>query len=244
MMEYYSVKDIAELLNISKTTVQRYIDKADIKADKQETQRNLYQEKTAAVIVRMIKPDYLFTADYWSASILQEPPQDTTTPLHETETPPRQTTTPLQETAADTTTPLQETTIPPQETAAPLQLTELELLKKAMDMLQQELDQKNKDIAFYKELIKDYSLKLEEAQRATRREQELSAADKMKSLQEAAERPQQPQKDYEEVQQEPEPGNTAGAAAAEPTSQEEHKEPIKEEASKGIFSRIISFLRG
>ena len=167
-MKEYSVKDIAELLSVSKPTIQRAIKAAAIEADRMEGQTQLYSYEKAAAIIAKVKPGFDL------AACAATPPQE---PEH-TATPPQK----PQNVAEQNRNTDTAAATPPQE-------SELKLLRDMFDALTVQLAEKDKQIAAYQEQItmqnkqiQDYSDRLREAMQLTQGQQYIAAADKTANL--------------------------------------------------------------
>ena len=167
-MKEYSVKDIAELLSVSKPTIQRAIKAAAIDPDRVEGQTQLYSYEKAAVIIDKVKPGFDL------AACAATPPQE---PEH-TATPPQK----PQNVAEQNRNSDTKAATPPQE-------GELKLLRDMFDALTVQLAEKDKQIAAYQEQItmqnkqiQDYSDRLREAMQLTQGQQYIAAADKTANL--------------------------------------------------------------
>lgn len=174
-MKEYTVRDIAELLGVSKPTVQRAIKAANIKADRIDGQKRYYYHDTAIAISAKVKPAFDF-------AVCSGLPQNE----------PEQTETPLQNAATDRNTsknePEQNET-EPEHTETPPQNDTLELMRAMLNTIQEQLTAKDKQIAAYEaqiayqnEQIKDYSERLKEAMELTKGQQYIVAADKTTEL--------------------------------------------------------------
>lgn len=162
MNRLYTVKEIADILNVSKPTVQRAINTNGIEADKEDNKHSRYYsyEKTKEIVDK-INPDYIiiFEAQHTATTetFCETPKQ---TPEHEA-----------------------------QHTATPPQSEEIELVRDLVITLQEQIKIKDKQIEYYQEQIKDYSNRLKEAMALTEKQQELTqghlyitAVDKVEQL--------------------------------------------------------------
>ena len=61
-MREFTVKDLAEILGVSKPTIQRAINAAAIEADREDGQTRYYSHAAAAAISAKVKPDFDFSA--------------------------------------------------------------------------------------------------------------------------------------------------------------------------------------
>ena len=182
-MREFTVKDIAELLGVSKPTIQRAINAAAIEASREDKQTRYYSLDAAAAISAKVKPDFDFGACVGGSE----------TPPHEpppTETPP-QTAATDGETAENE--PPQTETEPKQADTPPQTAESLEFMRAMLSTIQEQLAAKDRQIAAYEaqiamqnEQIKDYSDRLKEAMELTKGQQYIAAADKTAGLLEAA----------------------------------------------------------
>lgn len=162
MEKLFTVKEIAELLGVSKPTVQRAINTAAIEADTEDNKhtRSYCYDKTVSII-KSIDANF-------DLSVLAK----------QTDTPPKIGETPQQ--------------IPPNEakqTDTPPQTSELELVKSMLATIQEQLAIKDKQIAAFEEQlaikdkqIEDYSARLAEAMQLTKGQQYIAAADKVERI--------------------------------------------------------------
>ena len=188
MEKLYTVKEIAELLNVSKPTIQRYINTAAIEPDKEENQCRYYSYDKAVEIIKAVNAEF----DISRIAADHEAPQND---APQTATPPQNaqnTATEPQNDAPQTATPpqnAQNTATEPQndapQTATPPQNAEIDILKSVIATIQEQLVIKDKQIAnmdrqiaAYEDQITDYSKRLKEALELTKGQQYIAAADK------------------------------------------------------------------
>lgn len=211
MMErYYTVKEMSELMEVSKPTVQRAINACSMVADREDGQRRYYCYEKFLNIFSTVKPDIdISTIPFLIKEPQNEPPHDADRTATPTQRPPHdaeQPSEPPQELQCDvehnlvqpqepphepeqTATPTQK---PPHEaegTATPTQEGELEFLRAMLSSIQGQLEVKDKQICFFEEQlaikdrqIRDYSLRLAEAMQLTKGQQYITAADKVERL--------------------------------------------------------------
>lgn len=161
-MKEYTVKEIAELLQVSKPTVQRAINASGIEADREDNKHSrFYNFEKAKQIILSIK------ADFDVASLAKH--TDTTETFGET--------------------PQQTPTHEAKHTDTPPQTGEFELVKAMLTTLQEQLATKDKQIAALEEQLEvkdkqidDYSARLAEAMELTKGQQYISAAEKVERL--------------------------------------------------------------
>ena len=79
-MREFTVKDLAELLGVSKPTIQRAINAAAIEADREDGQTRYYSFDTAAAISAKVKPDFDFSACVGGSDTPPNVPPQTETP--------------------------------------------------------------------------------------------------------------------------------------------------------------------
>ena len=167
MEKLYTVKGIAELLNVSKPTIQRYINTAAIEPDKEENQCRYYSYDKAVEIIKAVNAEF----DISRIAADHEAPQND---APQTATPPQNA--PQAATAPQNDAP---------QTATPPQNAEIEILKSVIATIQEQLVIKDKQIAnmdrqiaAYEDQITDYSKRLKEALDLTKGQQYIAAADK------------------------------------------------------------------
>lgn len=162
MDKLYTVKEIAELLQVSKPTVQRAINAAAIVADKEDNKHSrFYSLEKARQIILSIDAGFdvavLATQTETTETFGETPPQTPQNEATQTETPP--------------------------------QTGEYELVKSMLATMQEQLAAKDKQIAALEEQltvkdkqITDYSARLAEAMELTKGQQYIAAADKVERL--------------------------------------------------------------
>ena len=177
MEKLYTVKEIADLLSVSKPTIQRYINTAAIEPDKEENQCRYYNFDKAVKIIKAVNAEF----DISRIAADHEAPQND---APQTATPPQnapQTATPPQNAPQTATEPQNDAP----QTATPPQNAEIEILKSVIATIQEQLVIKDKQIAnmdrqiaAYEDQITDYSKRLKEALELTKGQQYIAAADK------------------------------------------------------------------
>ena len=167
MEKLYTVKEIAELLNVSKPTIQRYINTAAIEPDKEENQCRYYSYDKAVEIIKAVNAEF----DISRIAADHEAPQNE---APQTATPPQN----AQNTATEPQNDAPQTATPPQN-------AEIDILKSVIATIQEQLVIKDKQIAnmdrqiaAYEDQITDYSKRLKEALELTKGQQYIAAADK------------------------------------------------------------------
>ena len=167
MEKLYTVKEIAELLNVSKPTIQRYINTAAIEPDKEENQCRYYNFDKAVKIIKAVNAEF----DISRIAADHEAPQND---APQTATPPQN----AQNTATEPQNDAPQTATPPQN-------AEIEILKSVIATIQEQLVIKDKQIAnmdrqiaAYEDQITNYSKRLKEALDLTKGQQYIAAADK------------------------------------------------------------------
>ena len=167
MGKLYTVKEIADLLSVSKPTIQRYINAAAIEPDKEENQCRYYNFDKAVKIIKAVNAEF----DISRIAADHEAPQNDAP----------QTATPPQNAPQAATEPQNDAP----QTATPPQNAEIEILKSVIATIQEQLVIKDKQIAnmdrqiaAYEDQITNYSKRLKEALDLTKGQQYIAAADK------------------------------------------------------------------
>lgn len=198
----FTVKQIAELLGVSKPTVQKVIKELSIKPERaQNNNRRYYSYADTVAIIKAVNPNYDF-------SLLSEfgakPQSETAKPQTE---PPK--------TENQTAKPQTEPPNQDEKTAKPPNSEEIDLLKSMLGVIQEQLKEKDKQLAIKDKQIQDLSDRLAEAMQLTRGQQYIAAADKTTELLEA---------DTKRGQQEEQPIVVNEAAAENPAPSANNKE--------------------
>ena len=178
MEKLYTVKGIAELLNVSKPTIQRYINTAAIEPDKEENQCRYYNFDKAVKIIKAVNAEF----DISRIAADHEAPQND---APQAATPPQN----AQNAATEPQNDAPQTATAPQndapQAATPPQNAEIDILKSVIATIQEQLVIKDKQIAnmdrqiaAYEDQITDYSKRLKEALELTKGQQYIAAADK------------------------------------------------------------------
>lgn len=217
-MREFTVKDLAEILGVSKPTIQRAINAAAIEANREDKQTRYYDEAAAAAISAKVKPDFDFSACVGE-------PQQTETPTQNDD---------LSRNKADQIRhkpngEAEQTATEPQQTETPTQDGSMEFMHAMLSTIQEQLAAKDRQIAAYEaqiamkdKQIEDYSARLAEAMELTKGQQYIAAADKTAGLLEAA------------ANQE-EQGEVIIAAAAAG----DEAEPVAPVKKKGFWSKLF-----
>lgn len=185
-MKLYTVKELAELLNVSKSTIQRALQSANILPDEEGVKHTRsYSLEKALEVIRIINPDFDLS------SIVSEPIHE---PMHEAiqtaslnQTPPHAPMQTESEPIHTDSRPIH-TASEPHQTASQPDI-ERELLQSMVKTLQEQLSVKDRQLELYAEQlsikdkqIEDYSQRLAEAMELTKGQQYLNAADKVERL--------------------------------------------------------------
>lgn len=178
MEKLYTVKEIADLLSVSKPTIQRYINTAAIEPDKEENQCRYYNFDKAIKIIKAVNAEFdisRIAADHEAPQ--NDAPQTATAPQNDAP----QAATPPQNAQNAATAPQND--VP--QAATPPQNAEIDILKSVIATIQEQLVIKDKQIAnmdrqiaAYEDQITDYSKRLKEALELTKGQQYIAAADK------------------------------------------------------------------
>lgn len=213
----FTTKQLAELLSVSKPTVQKAINELAIQPERKDNNnRGYYSYADTVAIIKAVKPSF----DFALLSEFGEKPQnETAKPPNE----PQKTAKP-QNLAQNSE---EQTAKPPNE--------ELELLRSMLTVIQEQLKEKDKQLEVKDKQIQDLSDRLAEAMQLTRGQQYIAAADKTTELLEA---------DSKRGQQEEPIVETNGAAAAENPApaardRQEDTEEIKQEPKKSFWKRLF-----
>ena len=163
MMEF-TTKQIAELLGVSKPTVQKEIKRLAVEPERRENNnRAFYSYADTVSVIKAIRPNYDFSL---LSQFGEKPQNETAKPQNE----PQNTAKPqnlVQNSEGQTAKPQNE---------------ELEFLKRALSVIEAQLAEKDKQLEKKDEQIKDLSNRLAEAMQLTRGQQYITAADKTTEL--------------------------------------------------------------
>ena len=160
-MADFTVKEIADLLGVSKTTIQNAIKALSLECDYIEKTRQYYSQEKAEAIIRAVKPDFDLsqTAKATSGNTAKaesDTENQTAKPQNEAEKPPNQTDKPKTESGKAAS-------------------VEYEALHRLIDLLEKQLEEKDKQIAVKDNQIADLSLRLSEAMQIGMRQQYITA---------------------------------------------------------------------
>lgn len=216
-MREFTVKDLAEILGVSKPTIQRAINAAAIEANREDKQTRYYDEAAAAAISAKVKPDFDFSACVGEPQQTETPTQSGNLSRNNTDQIRHKPDGEAEQTATES-----------QQTETPTQDSSMEFMRAMLSTIQEQLAAKDKQIAAYEaqiamkdKQIEDYSARLAEAMELTRGQQYIAAADKTAGLLEAA------------ANQE-EQGEVIIAAAAG-----DEEEPVAPAKKKGFWSKLF-----
>lgn len=172
-MKEFTTKQIAELLGVSKPTVQKKIKELAVSPERTDNNKRAYYSYADTVaVIQKIKPNYDFSLLVDSGA---KPPTDTAKPQNE---PP------------NTAKPQNFVPNFGEQTAKP-QSEELEFLKRALSVIESQLAEKDKQLAVKDEQIKDLSNRLAEAMELNKGLQYITATEKTTELLEADTKKQQ-----------------------------------------------------
>lgn len=164
-MSEFTVKQIAEALEVSKPTVQKLINKNSIQPVRiAKNKYRYYSLEDAAEIAKKINPSFNVSV---LESVSEKPQTETAKPENQ-----------IEKLETETAKPETETAKLETETAKPQNSDELELLKRTVAIIEKQLEEKDKQ-------IKDLSDRLAEALQLTKGQQYITAADKTTELLEA-----------------------------------------------------------
>lgn len=163
----FTTKQIAELLSVSKPTVQKAINELAIQPERKDNNnRGYYSYADTVAIIKAVKPSF----DFSLLSEFGEKSQNgTAKPQNET------TNTAKPQNLAQN--PEEQTEKPPNE--------QLEFMRSMLSVIQEQLKEKDKQLEIKDKQIQDLSDRLAEAMQLTRGQQYITAADKTTELLEA-----------------------------------------------------------
>ena len=170
VMTHFTVKQIADILKVSKTTVQKAIKANNIKFSFVERNKQFYSYEKAASIIKSIREDFDFSELENSKAETANCFENSQTKLENSQT------------SKD---------------------DELAALNRLIDIVQQQLIEKDKQLEIKDKQIKDLSDRLAEAMQLTQGQQFIAAADKTKQLMDSQ---QQGNDNIEEKLQQPKKG--------------------------------------
>ena len=212
----FTVKQIAELLSVSKPTVQKAIKELAIEPERaQNNNRRYYSYADTVAIIKAVNPSYDF-------SLLSEfgakPQSETAKPQTEP-----------QKTENQTAKPQIEPQNEEEKTAKPPNSEEIDLLKSMLGVIQEQLKEKDKQLAVKDKQISDLSERLAEALQITRGQQYIAAADRTKELLEA---------DTNNKEEDRQEKYTTAAADINESIEQEEVQPLPPK-KKGFFARLF-----
>lgn len=175
-MSDFTVKEIADILKVSKTTVQKAIKAANISYDYIERNRQYYSMEKTRQIVLSIREDFDF-------SLLESKLANS-----QTETENSQTDTENQSGNSQTQTEKPKTKT---ENSPTDSKDEIAALHRLIDLVQQQLAEKDKQLAVKDKQIQDLSDRLAEAMQLTHGQQYIAAADRVMQLKESQQQPEE-----------------------------------------------------
>ena len=211
----FTTKQIAELLGVSKPTVQKTINKLAVRPERTDNRnRAFYSYGNTVKIIAEIRPNYDFTllngAD-------EEPQNVGANP---------------QNVAPNTAKPQNFVPNEPPSTAKPqIANEELEFLKRALSVIEAQLAEKDKQLAVKDKQIDELNKRLDDAMQLNKGLQYITAADKTTELLEANNKQQEEQ---------PIIINEADVAAASSSDQEIGESKKEEPQKKSWWQRLFS----
>ena len=170
----YTVKEIADLLGVSKTTIQKAIKAAAIEFDYVERNKYFYKWDKVKKIISSIRPDFDFTKLANS---------QTETDNSQTETNNQTDNSQMQGEHSQTETANSQTETDNQTDNS--QTGEIAALHRLIDLVQQQLAEKDKQLEIKDKQIAALNDRLAEAMQLTQGQQYIAAADKTKQLMES-----------------------------------------------------------
>ena len=220
-MNDFTVKDIANLLSVSKTTISKAIKAAEMECDYVQSNRQYFSAEKTRQLILAVKPDFdvsFLLEQVANSQTKSENSQTETANLKEKSENSQTETANLEKKTANSQTK--------SENSQTETDSELELVRAMVKTLQEQLAIKDKQIAAYQEQIsmqgeqiKDYSARLKEAMQLTKGQQLVSVAEKAERIAERTE-------NQETLAAEPEK-NIIEVKAAESKPKEETEQPKK-----------------
>ena len=164
--EYYTVKEIADLLKVSKTTIQKIIKAAAIEYDHIDKNRQYYSFDKVKVIIKEFNADFDFSVFENQTENLQTKSEKQEGSFEKSQTENENSTTKTDNSPTDPA-------------------DQLATLNRMLDLIQKQLEEKDKQLAIKDKQIEDLSERLKEAMHLTKEAQYITAADKTTQLIEA-----------------------------------------------------------
>ena len=224
-MKEFTVKEIADLLEVSKPTVQKAITEASIDPVRIEKNKyRMYSYADTVAIIKAVKSDFDFSviAKFGgkSQSETAKPQDNSQISQNETEEPQNQT----------------------EKSQNTAKSEELELMRSMLSLIQEQMKEKDKQLAIKDKQIQDLSDRLAEAMHLTKGQQYIAAADKTVQLMDRGKAEDQDIVFAEEPDQESTETSTEEeeCPAATIGSSSSAADPIQEEPQKvGFFKRLF-----
>ena len=183
LKNYYTVKEIADLLQVSKTTIQKIVKAADIDFDHMEKNRQYYSLDQTKEIIKNFKPDFDF-------SIFENQSENLQTKSEKEEEKNEKSQTDFEKSQTKNGNSQTENT------------DQIQTLNRMLDLIQKQLEEKDKQLAIKDKQIEDLSERLKEAMHLTKEAQFITAADKTQQLLEVG-KPKDPAADPEIIEHDP-----------------------------------------
>lgn len=180
MMNDLTVREIADILKVSKTTVQKAIKAAAISCDYVERNRQYYKSDKAKQIILSIRADFDISSLENSQTKTENSQTDTENQTANSQT---------QTEKAKTKTENSQTETENSQTS---KSEEIAALHRLIDLVQLQLAEKDKQLAVKDKQIQDLSDRLAEAMQLTQGQQYIAAADKTKQLMDSKKAAEEP----------------------------------------------------
>jgi uncharacterized protein YjcR len=166
-MKDFTVKELADILEVSKTTVRKTIQRENIAFDYMKNNKQYYSAEKAKSIIVATKEDFDFsTLDFEFANSQTDLENKGAN---------------LKTEGANSQTESENL----KTETANLKTQEIELLKDTIDIIKKQLEEKDKQLAVKDKQIEDLAERLKEAMELTKGQQYIAAADKTTQLLEA-----------------------------------------------------------
>ena len=171
-MKYYTIKEISNIVGVSKTTIQKTIKEIQIDYDYINKNKQCYSIIKTIHIIKSIRPNF-------DVSELEAQTENSQT---ETETSPTKTENQTDNFYKQTENSQTKTEISQIKTENPQTEREIEALNRLIDIINKQLDEKDKQLAIKDKQIEDLSNRLAEALELTKGQQYITVADKAQGM--------------------------------------------------------------
>lgn len=171
-MKYYTIKEISNIIGVSKTTIQKTIKENQIEYDYINKNKQCYSISKTISIIKSIRPNF-------NVSELEEQIEISQTETENSQTKTENQTKNFQKLTENSQT---ETEISQTKTENSQSEREIEALNRLIDIINKQLDEKDKQLAIKDKQIEDLSNRLAEALELTKGQQYIAVADKAQGM--------------------------------------------------------------